>query len=135
MNITDIKIRKLMREGRLRAVVSVTLDNELAIHDIKVIEGPDRLFVAMPSRKETNGASPRPPACPLNRRCWTPTGGSLPPGARRKPPIPLLPPARPSSRPPASFPNTTDRPMQREFPSVFLLQAEQRKRRMHISDC
>ncbi|HIQ59233.1 MAG TPA: septation regulator SpoVG [Candidatus Merdivicinus intestinavium] len=56
MNITDIKIRKLMREGRLRAVVSVTLDNELAIHDIKVIEGPDRLFVAMPSRKETNGA-------------------------------------------------------------------------------
>ena len=48
MNITDIKIRRLLREGRLRAVVSVTVD-------IKVIEGPERLFVAMPSRKELNG--------------------------------------------------------------------------------
>jgi stage V sporulation protein G len=55
MNITDIKIRRLLQEGRLRAVVSVTVDNELAIHDIKVIEGPERLFVAMPSRKELNG--------------------------------------------------------------------------------
>lgn len=44
-----------MQEGRLRAVVSVTVDDELAIHDIKVIEGPERLFVAMPSRKEVNG--------------------------------------------------------------------------------
>ena len=56
MNITAIKIRKILREGRLRAVVSVTLDDQLAIHDIKVIEGPDRLFVAMPSHKEANGA-------------------------------------------------------------------------------
>lgn len=56
MNITDIKIRRLLQDGRLRAVVSVTVDNELAIHDIKVIEGPERLFVAMPSRKELNGA-------------------------------------------------------------------------------
>ena len=55
MNITDIKIRRLLQEGRLRAVVSVTIDNELAIHDIKVIEGPERLFVAMPSRKELSG--------------------------------------------------------------------------------
>lgn len=55
MNITDIKVRRLLQEGRLRAVVSVTVDNELAIHDIKVIEGPERLFVAMPSRKELNG--------------------------------------------------------------------------------
>lgn len=55
MNITDIKVRRLMEEGRLRAVVSVTVDNELAIHDIKVIEGPERLFVAMPSRREPNG--------------------------------------------------------------------------------
>ncbi len=55
MNITDIKVRKLLNEGRLRAIVSVTVDNELAIHDIKVIEGPERLFVAMPSRKEVNG--------------------------------------------------------------------------------
>ncbi len=55
MNITDIRIRRLLTEGRLRAVVSITLDNELAVHDIKVIEGPERLFVAMPSRREENG--------------------------------------------------------------------------------
>ena len=55
MNITDIKVRRLLQEGRLRAVVSVTVDNELAIHDIKVIEGPERLFVAMPSRKTPEG--------------------------------------------------------------------------------
>ena len=55
MTITDIKIRRLLQEGRLRAVVSVTIDNELAIHDIKVIEGPERLFVAMPSRKAADG--------------------------------------------------------------------------------
>lgn len=56
MNITDIKIRRLLHEGRLRAVVSVTVDGELAIHDIKVIEGPERLFVAMPSRRDISGA-------------------------------------------------------------------------------
>ena len=55
MQITDIKVRKLMQEGRLRAVVSVTIGDEIAIHDIKVIEGPERLFVAMPSRKEVSG--------------------------------------------------------------------------------
>ncbi len=55
MNITDVRIRKLLTEGRLRAVVSVTIDETLAIHDIKVIEGPNRLFVAMPSRREENG--------------------------------------------------------------------------------
>ncbi len=55
MNITDIKIRRLLNEGRLRAVVSMTLDSEIAIHDIKIIEGQERLFVAMPSRKEENG--------------------------------------------------------------------------------
>ena len=55
MNITDIRVRKLLHDGRLRAIVSVTLDNEVAIHDIKVIEGPQRLFVAMPSRREENG--------------------------------------------------------------------------------
>ena len=55
MNITDIRVRRLLTEGRLRAVVSITLNNELAIHDIKVIEGPERLFVAMPSRREENG--------------------------------------------------------------------------------
>lgn len=55
MNITDIKIRKLLSEGRLRAIVSVTIDNTIALHDIKIIEGPSRLFVAMPSRRDDNG--------------------------------------------------------------------------------
>lgn len=55
MNITEIKIRRIYNEGRLRALVSVTIDGDLAVHDIKVIEGPERFFVAMPSRKEENG--------------------------------------------------------------------------------
>ncbi len=55
MNITDIKIRRTYQESRMRALVSITLDNDFAVHDIKVIEGDDRLFVAMPSRKEENG--------------------------------------------------------------------------------
>lgn len=55
MNITDIKIRKLLSDGRLRAIVSVTIDNTIALHDIKIIEGPTRLFVAMPSRRDDSG--------------------------------------------------------------------------------
>ena len=55
MNITDIKIRRTYQESRMRALVSITLDNDFAVHDIKVIEGDDRLFVAMPSRKEETG--------------------------------------------------------------------------------
>ena len=55
LNITDIKIRKLMNEGRLRAVVSITVDHSLAIHDIKVIEGDKGMFIAMPSRKASDG--------------------------------------------------------------------------------
>jgi len=55
MKITDIRIRKIMNEGRLRAVVSVTLDDMLAVHDIKVVQGDDRLFAAMPSRRDENG--------------------------------------------------------------------------------
>ncbi|MBR1823064.1 MAG: septation regulator SpoVG [Ruminococcus sp.] len=55
MEITDVKIRKIMTDGRLRAVVSVTVDNMLAVHDIKVVQGDERLFVAMPSRKDENG--------------------------------------------------------------------------------
>ena len=55
MNISDIRIRKLLKDGRLRAVVSVTLDNAIAVHDIKVVQGDERLFVAMPSRKDENG--------------------------------------------------------------------------------
>ena len=55
MEITDIKIRKILTEGRLRAVVSITINNQLAIHDIKVVQGDERLFVAMPSRKDEGG--------------------------------------------------------------------------------
>ena len=55
MNITDIKIRKIIPEGRLRAVISITIDNMLAVHDIKVVQGDERLFVAMPSRKDESG--------------------------------------------------------------------------------
>ena len=56
MNITDVRIRKIVQGGRLRAIVSLTIDNEFAVHDIKIVEGDDRLFVAMPSRKDPNGA-------------------------------------------------------------------------------
>ncbi len=55
MEISDIRIRKTMNEGRLRAIVSVTIDNAIAIHDIKLVQGDDRMFVAMPSRKEEGG--------------------------------------------------------------------------------
>ncbi len=55
MEITDIKIRKIITEGRLRAVVSITIDHMLAVHDIKIVQGDDRLFIAMPSRKDENG--------------------------------------------------------------------------------
>lgn len=55
MEITDIKIRKVITDGRLRAIVSLTFDNMLAVHDIKIVQGDERLFVAMPSRKDDNG--------------------------------------------------------------------------------
>ena len=55
MEISDIRIRKMYEENRLKALVSVTIGSEIAIHDIKVIQGPQRLFVAMPSRKDENG--------------------------------------------------------------------------------
>ena len=51
MQITDIKVRKLFNEGPMRAIVSVTFDGQLAVHDIKVINARDRLFIVMPSRK------------------------------------------------------------------------------------
>ena len=51
MNITDIRIRRTYCENRLRALVSITIDHDLALHDIKIIQGADRLFVAMPSRR------------------------------------------------------------------------------------
>lgn len=55
MKITDIKIRRLLTDGRLRGVISITLDNQIAIHDIKIVQGDERLFVAMPSRKDESG--------------------------------------------------------------------------------
>lgn len=55
MQITDIKVRRINTEGRMKAIVSVTFDDELVIHDIKVIEGTDKLFIAMPSRKVADG--------------------------------------------------------------------------------
>lgn len=55
MEISDIKIRKTMHDGRVRALISVTIDNAIAIHDIKLVQGDERLFVAMPSRREENG--------------------------------------------------------------------------------
>ena len=55
MEITDVKIRKILSDGRLRAVVSITLGDMIAVHDIKIVQGDERLFVAMPSRKEENG--------------------------------------------------------------------------------
>ncbi|MCL2034783.1 MAG: septation regulator SpoVG [Oscillospiraceae bacterium] len=55
MNITAIRIRKLCEEEKLKAIVSITLDNKITVHDIKIVKGPHRLFVAMPSRKDENG--------------------------------------------------------------------------------
>lgn len=55
MQITDIKVRKINAEGRMKAVVSVTFDDAFVVHDIKVIEGQERLFIAMPSRKTPDG--------------------------------------------------------------------------------
>lgn len=55
MTITDIKIRKCFEEGPMKAVVSVTFDNSLAVHDIKVINARDKYFIVMPSRKNPDG--------------------------------------------------------------------------------
>ena len=55
MKITDIRIRKIEKEGKMRAVVSITIDEEFVVHDIKVIEGEKGMFIAMPSRKATDG--------------------------------------------------------------------------------
>lgn len=55
MEITDVRVRRVSKEGKMRAVVSITIDNEFAIHDIKVIEGDNGVFIAMPSRKGTDG--------------------------------------------------------------------------------
>ena len=55
MNITDVRVRKISKEGKMKAVVSVTIDDEFVVHDIKVIEGDKGLFIAMPSRRSSDG--------------------------------------------------------------------------------
>ena len=55
MQITDVRVRKITKEGKMKAVVSITLDDEFVVHDIKVIEGEKGLFIAMPSRKAADG--------------------------------------------------------------------------------
>lgn len=55
MEITNVRVRKITKEGKMKAVVSVTLDDEFVVHDIKVIEGEKGLFIAMPSKKSSDG--------------------------------------------------------------------------------
>ena len=55
MTITEIRVRKLITEGKLKGIVSITIDTVLAIHDIKIVQGEERLFAAMPSRRDDNG--------------------------------------------------------------------------------
>lgn len=55
MQITDVRVRKVSKEGKMKALVSITLDNEFVVHDIKVIEGDKGLFIAMPSKKTGDG--------------------------------------------------------------------------------
>lgn len=55
MEITDVRVRKVNSEGKMKGIVSITFDNEFVVHDIKIIEGPQGKFVAMPSRKTPDG--------------------------------------------------------------------------------
>ena len=55
MQITDVRVRKITKEGKMKAIVSITLDDEFVVHDIKVIEGEKGLFIAMPSKKAVDG--------------------------------------------------------------------------------
>ena len=65
MQITDVRVRKVAKEGKLKAVVSITMDDEFVVHDIKVIEGEKGLFIAMPSKKSADGEH-RDIAHPIN---------------------------------------------------------------------
>ena len=55
MQITDVRVRKMVKEGKLKAVASIIFDNEFVVHDIKIVEGEKGLFVAMPSKKSVDG--------------------------------------------------------------------------------
>ncbi|MCM3639446.1 septation regulator SpoVG [Sporosarcina luteola] len=65
MEVTDVRLRKVETEGRMRAIASITLDGEFVVHDIRVIEGNDGLFVAMPSKRTPDGEF-RDVAHPIN---------------------------------------------------------------------
>jgi stage V sporulation protein G len=67
VQITDVRIRQVAKEGKMKAVVSITLDNEFVVHDIKVIDGDKGLFIAMPSRKAGDGEY-RDIAHPINSK-------------------------------------------------------------------
>ena len=66
MEVTDVRIRRVSAEGKMKAIVSITLDDVFAVHDIKIIEGENELFVAMPSRQSSDGRF-RDVAHPINR--------------------------------------------------------------------
>ncbi|MBQ7841595.1 MAG: septation regulator SpoVG [Lachnospiraceae bacterium] len=66
MKITDVRVRKIAKEGKMKAIVSITIDDEFVVHDIKVIEGDKGLFIAMPSKKATDGEY-RDIAHPINQ--------------------------------------------------------------------
>ncbi len=55
MQITDVRVHRVLAEGKLRAIVSITIDDVFVVHDIKIIDGDNGLFVAMPSKKNSNG--------------------------------------------------------------------------------
>ncbi len=55
MVVTDVRVRRITQEGKMRAIVSITLDDNFAVHDVRVIEGSNGLFVAMPSKRNPNG--------------------------------------------------------------------------------
>ncbi|MBQ9910219.1 MAG: septation regulator SpoVG [Lachnospiraceae bacterium] len=65
MNITDVRMRRIEAEGKMKAVVSITIDDEFVVHDIKVIENENGLFIAMPSRRSADGQY-RDVAHPIN---------------------------------------------------------------------
>ena len=67
MKITDVRVRKITKEGKMKAIVSITLDDEFVVHDIKVIEGEKGLFIAMPSKKSSDGEY-RDIAHPINAK-------------------------------------------------------------------
>ncbi len=66
MEITDVRVKKVKSENRMKAIASVTFDNEFAVHDIKVIESTNGLFIAMPSKKRPNTGEFKDVAHPIN---------------------------------------------------------------------